>query len=274
MIRAVFVPPRRFDSSPSFPFSSGPLTCVSWIPSVLVGAPLPPSAALGRTNRSIPHRHENASRPGAARSSSSALAGAAAPPTDSDAPSSSAPPSSPGRSARPKKKQQSAKNYGKESQPGKHGANTGRLRRLPPLQPASEILARAARQTHREVKDDLTIANQRRRAQKRGAQTIDSFGQKLCAPLKQTVQTYRRELRSMHPFEQVVMKLTVRARQKKDGLALAAILDDINEGRKELVQLSKDWIAKIKAAPTARESFENTEEAKEVLGRVFLDLVV
>lgn len=103
--------------------------------------------------------------------------------------------------------------------------------------------------------------------------TIDLFCQKLCAPLRTTVDTYKWELRHMHPFEKVVMELTVQARQKKDGLTLATILDDIHEGRKELLALSKDWISKIKSSPTARESFECTEEAKEVLGKVFLDLI-
>ena len=155
----------------------------------------------------------------------------------------------------------------------KKEANTGRLRLLQPLQPSNEILSRAQRQTYHEVKDDMKIANQRRRTQKRGAQTIDSLSQKLCAPLKQTVQTYRRELKYMHPFEKVVMELTIRARQKKDGLTLSTILEDIHEGRKEILQLSKDWIAKIKNAQSARESFEFTEEAKENIARVFIDLI-
>eukprot|EP01082_Thalassiosira_pseudonana_P001327 g1574.t1 g1574 contig10:2369176-2371107(+) len=152
-------------------------------------------------------------------------------------------------------------------------SNTGRLRLLPPLNPATEILSRAQRLTAIEVKDDTKITNVRRRTQKRGAQTIDLLSQKLCAPLKTTVQTYQRELRTMHPFEKVVMELTIQARQKRDGLTLANLLEEVHEGRKELLQLSKDWISKIKSSPTARESYECTEEAKEVLGKVFLDLI-
>lgn len=77
----------------------------------------------------------------------------------------------------------------------------------------------------------------------------------------------------MHPFEKVVMELTVRARQKKDGLTLSTLLEEIHEGRKELLQLGKDWIAKIKTSESAREAYDNTEEAKEVLAKVFLDLI-
>ena len=192
-------------------------------------------------------------RSGGGRSSSSSAAAIATKPADTT-------------TQKQKKKQQ-------QSKPKKKEANTGRLRLLPPLQPSIEILSRAQRQTYHEVKDDLKIANQRRRTQKRGAQTIDSLCQKLCAPLKKTVQTYKRELRSMHPFEKVVMELTIRARQKKDGLTLSSILEEIHEGRKELLILSKDWISKIKSAPSARESFEYTEQAQEILGKVFLDLI-
>eukprot|EP00574_Skeletonema_japonicum_P000357 CAMPEP_0201740612 /NCGR_PEP_ID=MMETSP0593-20130828/46394_1 /ASSEMBLY_ACC=CAM_ASM_000672 /TAXON_ID=267983 /ORGANISM="Skeletonema japonicum, Strain CCMP2506" /LENGTH=650 /DNA_ID=CAMNT_0048234933 /DNA_START=65 /DNA_END=2017 /DNA_ORIENTATION=- len=152
-------------------------------------------------------------------------------------------------------------------------SNTGRLRQLPPLQPATEILSRAQRQTFQSIKDDTKIANARRRTQKRGAQTIDMLCQKLCAPLKETVKTYEREFKHMHPFEKVVMELTIRARQKRDGLTLSKLLDDVHQGRKELLSLSKDWIYKIKNAASARESFEYTEEAKDVLANVFLDLI-
>ncbi|KAL7535685.1 hypothetical protein ACHAXR_006665 [Thalassiosira sp. AJA248-18] len=168
--------------------------------------------------------------------------------------------------SKPKAKQQ-------QQQRNKKKSNTGRLRLLPPLQPSTETLSRAQRQTHNEVKDDTKIANQRRRTQKKGAQTIDSLSQKLCAPLKATVQTYKWELRNMHPFEKVVMELTIQARQKKDGLTLSTTLDEIHEGRKELLQMSKDWISKIKTSPTAREAYEYTEEAKVLMGKVFLDLI-
>ena len=54
----------------------------------------------------------------------------------------------------------------------------GRLRLLPPLQPSTEILSRASRQAYHEVKEDASIANAKRRTQKRGTQTIDLFAQK------------------------------------------------------------------------------------------------
>ena len=92
-----------------------------------------------------------------------------------------------------------------------NNANTGQLRLLPPLQPATEILSQASRQTYQEVREDMSIVNAKRRTQKQGAQTIDLLSQKLCTPLRETVRTYERELRGMHPFETVVMELTVRA---------------------------------------------------------------
>ena len=152
-------------------------------------------------------------------------------------------------------------------------SNTGRLRLLPPLQPAAEILARASRQAYYEIKDDATVANAKRRTQKKGAQTIDLLAQKLCAPLREAVRTYERELRYMHPFETVVMELTVRARQKRDGLSLSSLLSEIHDGRKELYQLAKDWITKIKDCPTTKDTYDCTEEAKTALGKTFIDLI-
>ena len=187
--------------------------------------------------------------------------------------SASAVASKPKEPAEKKQRGNQSKSNNQSNQKPKSQANTGRLRQLPHVQPINDIQSRALRQTFNEVKDDLKEANVRRRTQKKGAQTIDSICQKLCKPLKTTVKTYKWELRNMHPFEKVVMDLTVRARQKKDGLSLSMLLDEVHEGRKEVLELSKDWIAKIKATPTARDAYECTEEAKDQITRVFLELL-
>ena len=77
----------------------------------------------------------------------------------------------------------------------------------------------------------------------------------------------------MHPFERVVMDLTVTSLQKRDGTTLSTLLEEVNESRKEVMELSKDWISKIKSASTAREAYEFTEEGKESVGKVFDDLL-
>lgn len=68
------------------------------------------------------------------------------------------------------------------------------------------------------------IHNGKLRAQKHGAETLTAVSQALCLPLRDMVRGYKTELRRLHPFEKVVADLTVRARQKKDGLTLMAIL--------------------------------------------------
>ena len=70
--------------------------------------------------------------------------------------------------------------------------STGLLRQLPPLQPHNEILSRALRQTHNNIRDDPKVANIKRRTQKRGAQSIDFLQQALFRPLRETVDTYKR----------------------------------------------------------------------------------
>jgi hypothetical protein len=71
----------------------------------------------------------------------------------------------------------------------------------------------------------------------------------------------------MHPFKTVVMELTVHARLKKDSLTFETLLVEIHEVRKELLQLSKDWITKVKSSLSTREAYKCTEEVKEGMGR-------
>jgi len=77
----------------------------------------------------------------------------------------------------------------------------------------------------------------------------------------------------MHPFEMVVMELTVRARRKRDGLTLKTLLAEIHDGRMKLLQLSKDWIIKVKLSSNTKEAYECTEEVKESIGKAFGDLI-
>jgi nucleolar GTP-binding protein len=84
--------------------------------------------------------------------------------------------------------------------------------------------------------------------------------QALCIPLRDIVDGYRREWRRLHPFERVVADLTARSRQKKDGLTLVEVLNDIHEARKVLLEAGKEWVAKAKFAETAKEANEYTIE--------------
>jgi hypothetical protein len=77
----------------------------------------------------------------------------------------------------------------------------------------------------------------------------------------------------MHPFKTVVMELTVHARRKKDGLTLKMLLVEIHKRQKELLQLSKDWITKVKLLSSTREAYKCTKEAKEGMEKVFIDLI-
>jgi nucleolar GTP-binding protein len=79
------------------------------------------------------------------------------------------------------------------------------------------------------------------------------------------VNGYKREWRRLHPFERVVADLTARARQKKDGLTLADVLDEIHEARKLLLEAGKDWVHKAKYAETAKEADMVTKEGTEKL---------
>jgi len=147
-------------------------------------------------------------------------------------------------------------------------SNTGGLRRLPVVRQPQELLNKAHKEA-KWVKPDLKMKNIRNRARKHGAETLNSFTNILCIPLRDTVKGYQAELRRLHPFERVVADLTVRARQKKDGLTLNLVLEDIHEARKMVRETGVDWIAKVKSAETAREAGTFLEEGLAAVTELF-----
>ena len=159
-------------------------------------------------------------------------------------------------------------NVPKQSNAPKPNSNTGGLRRLPVVKSPNELANRARKECLR-VKADTSIKNARNRARKHGAQKMNTLSQALCIPLRDTVDGYKREWRRLHPFEKVVADLTARARQKKDGLTLSAVLDEIHEARKLLLEAGKDWIAKAKNAETAREADEAVRQGTERMLELF-----
>ena len=147
-------------------------------------------------------------------------------------------------------------------------SNTGGLRRLPVIKSSYELMDRA-KKVARKVKPDKEVKNVRNRARKHGAETLNALTQALCIPLRDCVRGYKSTWRRLHPFERVVADLTVRARQKKDGLTLNAVLDDIHEGRKIVLDAGKDWIAKVKHAETAKEAGDSLREGTDSLMELF-----
>jgi len=68
------------------------------------------------------------------------------------------------------------------------------------------------------------MKNARNRARKHGAERLDAITKALCVPLRDAIRGYQNELRRLHAFERVVADLTVRARERKDGLTLLDVL--------------------------------------------------
>jgi len=124
----------------------------------------------------------------------------------------------------------------------------------------------------RNVRPDTNLKNSRNRARKHGAQSFDELTKALCVPIRDVVRGYERELRRLHPFERTVADLTCRAREKRDGLTLKDVLEELNEGRKELLLAGKDWTAKAKNAPTAREAGEAIFEGERAMAALFNQL--
>ena len=151
--------------------------------------------------------------------------------------------------------------------------NTGGLRRLPVVKSPIELVNKATRTTKRDCREDTTIKNARNRARKHATVTLDTLTKELCVPLRDVVKGYKYEISHLHSFEKVVADLTVRARQKKDGVSLMNVLNDIHECRKEILACGKDWVAKAKYAEGAREAMEAMEQGEKALVNLFDALV-
>jgi len=149
-----------------------------------------------------------------------------------------------------------------------YNSNTGGLRRLPVVRSPNEIVNNA-RKTQRYVKGDSNLKNAKLRAMKHGSETLTAVSQSLCIPLRDLVKGYKNEFRRLHPFEKVVADLTVRARQKQDGLTLSEVLNEIHEARKEILDTSKEWIAYTKSMESAREAGLAMDEGCERLYDLF-----
>ncbi len=63
------------------------------------------------------------------------------------------------------------------------------------------------------------------------------------------------------------------ARCKKDGLTLETLLTEIQEGWKELLQVSKPWITKVESSSSTREAYKCTKKAKEGMRKAFISLI-
>jgi len=151
--------------------------------------------------------------------------------------------------------------------------NTGGLRRLPVVKPSKEMLDRAHK-VALWTKGDESIKNVRNRARKHGTETLNTYTQQLCVPLRDIVNGYQRELRHLHPFEKTVADLTIQARIKKDGVSLSVMLEEIHEARKLLVATGKDWMYQTKHADTAKEANIAKQEGMESLLSLYEEWVV
>lgn len=169
-------------------------------------------------------------------------------------------------SSKEKKKPNKTNRQKKKSNPN---SNTGGLRKLPVVKSPTELMHKAQQHLRSSIRPDTSVKNARARARKHGAETMNGLTQALCIPLRDMVKGYTYEMKQLHPFERVVADLTVQARQNRDGVSLDKVLDNINEGRKEILLAGKDWTAKAKQAPTAREAMDAMTQGQDALYTLF-----
>ena len=147
---------------------------------------------------------------------------------------------------------------------------TNSLINLPKVFPSKEIVNRAMKDLRKVERDD-SVKNIRNRVKKYASQRIDTQIKSLCIPCRDMIKGYKSTLRRLHPFEEVVVNLTLRSRQKKDGITLDTLLDDINEGRKIVLEYGKEAISYTKNECTAsRDIILALEEYEIKINELFL----
>lgn len=147
---------------------------------------------------------------------------------------------------------------------------TNSLKNLPKVYPSKEIVFKAAKET-RKVEKDTSVKNIRNRVKKYSSQKIDTQIKSLCLPCRDIIRGYKSILHRLHPFEEVVVNLTLRARQKRDGMTLDTLLNDINEGRKMVLEYGKEAISYTKNECTNSKDIMTALEEYEVkINELFL----
>jgi len=63
------------------------------------------------------------------------------------------------------------------------------------------------------------------------------------------------------------------AREKRDGVSLSNVLEEIGDGRKELLMASKDWIGRAKETTSAREAGDVLEMGRDRLLELFEEMI-
>lgn len=139
-------------------------------------------------------------------------------------------------------------------------SDTGAFKkRLPELFEAPTHFKRALRQL-KVIKVDGSIKNPRNQQRKLSAQTLDRLGQQLTIPLTECLESYKRVIRDLHPFERTVCELVVASRVKLGHPDLDTLLADVKQLRIATSRIAKDHASRASNATSAA-------EAKEILAQ-------
>lgn len=128
----------------------------------------------------------------------------------------------------------------------------GGLKRLQKLEPWEEMLIRA-RKDALKIKEDTTKAGWKQRARKMFAMRCVEVGNSLCRPLTSILASYPRMLSpaELHPFELVVSRLLLSAREQRGRVSLQDAMDSAKKIRRETQVLTKRASAAAKLAESA-----------------------
>jgi nucleolar GTP-binding protein len=120
------------------------------------------------------------------------------------------------------------------------------------------------------LKPDVNIKNQRDRARKYAAMSLDTLMKGLTIPLTRTLKAYNDVFRNAHPFESSVGELVVRARVKEGHADLADLLVQLRGLRTETGRIAKSYASSAGKANSAVEANNILEEGISALRSLYI----
>ncbi|GMH67031.1 hypothetical protein TrST_g517 [Triparma strigata] len=144
----------------------------------------------------------------------------------------------------------------------------GLLQQLPAFQPPDEHL-NASLKKIQWLKPDPTIKNAKLRAQKQSSEKLQTLTTALSQPILERLKRWRYTFKQLHPFDDVVLRLTVSNRVKIDGVELFSMMDKVDDGRKRITKLGKELSGGVKNCERTKDINDFTDDAVAELLKMY-----
>jgi len=119
------------------------------------------------------------------------------------------------------------------------------------------------------MKPDPLIKNAKLRAQKQSSLKLQTLTTLLSKPLNERQKRWHQTFQNLHPFDDVVLRLTISNRVKIDGIELFSMMSKVDDGRKRIVKLGKELSGEVKKCERTKDVNDFTDDAVDQLLKLY-----